>query len=237
MTDEGECDVDLSSVANVFYEAVIYRDLSCGSRAKFHEIYGWFSLVRGVIGLEVMPLLTEPIDNTNAPVVEYRPRFVLWTSFFAQVPLQLFFAFWSGGFVGGMLQSMLPRVAASLSFAGNPFVSIGVLVFVMFPVVTLVTKAMNYGNTIYRVFPDRLVVEEGFLTQHRKEIALSGVREVNLRRGILQQMIGLGSVYVATQATGNGEGWKSFSALGVPAPLAAEPCCVTSSTRQTHIVF
>lgn len=44
-------------------------------------------------------------------------------------------------------------------------------------------------------------------------MAFSDVREVSLRRGVLQRLTGLGSVYLATQATGGGVGW-SFSGPG-----------------------
>ncbi|KQT50530.1 hypothetical protein ASG52_06865 [Methylobacterium sp. Leaf456] len=40
------------------------------------------------------------------------------------------------------------------------------------------------------------------------------VREVSLRRGVLQRSVGLGSVYLATQATGTGSSWNAFSLLG-----------------------
>lgn len=153
--------------------------------------------------------------QSGAPVETYRPRFVLWTSFLAQLPLQLFFSFWAGGFVGGLLHTLLPGVSAALSeLTGSPFKAIGVLVLIGFPLVSLSVKALNYANTTYQVLADRLVIEEGFLTQHRKEIALSSIREVSLRRSVLQRMVGLGSVYVATQATGTGQSWSPLSTLG-----------------------
>jgi membrane protein YdbS with pleckstrin-like domain len=148
---------------------------------------------------------TKPLSET--PHAEYRPHFVLWTSFVAQIPLQLFFAVWSGGFVGGLLRSFAPALGISP-------VGIGVLVFFGFPAVSLSLKALNYASTVYSLHGDRLVIEEGYLTQHHKEIPLAAVREISLRRGILQRLVGLGSVYVATQATGTGPAWTSFSALG-----------------------
>src|SRR5262245_21863184 len=148
-------------------------------------------------------------------MVEYRPKFILWTSFLAQVPLQLFFALWAGGFFGGILSFFLPTVAAKMSISiGNPFVIIGLAILVVFPVVTLAIRWLNYNNTVYRLYPDRLEVEEGFLTRHRKHVYVSSVREVNLRRGILQRLVGLGSVYVATPATGQGLGWQTSALIG-----------------------
>lgn len=148
-------------------------------------------------------------------LTEYRPRFVLWTSFLAQLPFHLFIALWAGGFFGGLISSFFPSVASALTtrFA-SPFVAIGLATLFFFPVATLVVKWLNYANTVYRIHPDRIEIEEGFLTQHRKEIAFSSVREINLRRGILQRLVGLGSVYIATAATGQGQWWQSSAIIG-----------------------
>jgi membrane protein YdbS with pleckstrin-like domain len=148
-------------------------------------------------------------------MVQYRPKFIFWTSFLAQVPLQLFFAFWAGGFFGGMITLFLPSVSTRISvYVGNPFTTIGLATLLLFPVVTLFGKWLNYRNTCYRVYLDRLEVEEGFFTRHRKDVLVSSVREVNLRRGILQRLVGIGSVYVATTATGQGWGWQSSALIG-----------------------
>ncbi|WP_354126911.1 PH domain-containing protein [Bradyrhizobium sp. i1.15.2] len=130
----------------------------------------------------------------------------------AQLPLQLFFALWAGGFFGGLLSVILP--AGATVRVGSPFVLVGIAVLVLFPAVTLAARWLNYGNTIYRVYSDRIEIEEGFLTQHRKEILLASVREINLRRGILQRLVGLGSIYLATPATGQGPWWSTSAIVG-----------------------
>jgi membrane protein YdbS with pleckstrin-like domain len=148
-------------------------------------------------------------------LAEYRPKFVLWTSLLAQVPLQLFFALWAGMFFGGLLNAFLPTAADFISrHVGSPFVTFGVVVLCLFPIVTLSIKWLNYSNTVYRVYSNRIEIQEGFLTQHRKEIQISSIREINLRRGILQRLVGLGSVYLATLATGQGQWWQSSAIIG-----------------------
>lgn len=148
-------------------------------------------------------------------LAEYRPTFVLWTSFLAQLPLQLFFAVWAGGFFGGLLSMLFPSgIAIARAYIGSPFLIIGIAVLLLFPAVTLAAKWLNYRNTVYRVYSDRIEIEEGFLTIHRKEIPLVSVREINLRRGILQRLIGLGSVYLATAATGQGFWWSASAIVG-----------------------
>jgi membrane protein YdbS with pleckstrin-like domain len=148
-------------------------------------------------------------------LAEYRPRFVLWTSFLAQLPLQLFIALWAGGFFGGLISSFFPAAASAIATRFvNPFLAIGLATFFLFPIATLVVKLLNYSNTVYRIYPDHIEIEEGFLTQHRKEVAFSSVREINLRRGILQRLVGLGSVYIATAATGQGQWWQLSAIIG-----------------------
>jgi len=135
-------------------------------------------------------------------LAEYRPNFVFWTSFVAQLPLQLFFAVWAGAFFGALVRG------------NHPYLIVGMAALILFPTVTLTAKWLNYSNTVYRIHSDRVEIEEGFLTQHRKEIRLASIREINLRRGILQRPVGLGSVYLATLATGQGQGWQTSALIG-----------------------
>jgi uncharacterized membrane protein YdbT with pleckstrin-like domain len=83
-----------------------------------------------------------------------------------------------------------------------------------FPILTLAIKWLNYKNTVYGLYANRIEIDEGFLTQHHKEVSLSSVREISLRRGILQRLVGLGSVYLATPATGQGPWWQSSALIG-----------------------
>jgi membrane protein YdbS with pleckstrin-like domain len=146
----------------------------------------------------------------DTPLATYHPRFVLWASFLVQLPLQLFFAFWAAVFFGGLIDSFLPT-AANL-FALRPTLLVGYSVLLVFPLCILIAKNLNYANTTYRVYRDRIEIEQGFFTLHQKEVNLSSVREINLRRGILQRLVGLGSVYIATTATGQGT-WLQASAI------------------------
>jgi len=148
-------------------------------------------------------------------LAEYRPTFVLLTSFLAQLPLQLFFAIWAGGFFGGLLSVLFPTgIVTARAYIGSPFLVIGIAVLLLFPIVTLAAKWLNYSNTAYRIYSDRIEIEEGFLTLHRKELPLISIREINLRRGLLQRLIGLGSVYLATAATGQGLWWSTSAIVG-----------------------
>jgi uncharacterized membrane protein YdbT with pleckstrin-like domain len=127
-----------------------------------------------------------------------------------QLPLQLFFTFWAGGFFGAMFSGLqiFPKGSPV------PFVFFGALGFFGIPAVALVGKKLNYGRTEYRFFDDRLEFEEGFFSINKKVIKYRDVKEVTLRKGILQRIYGLGTIYLATLATGSSRGSNPFLALG-----------------------
>src|SRR5215470_5605406 len=92
-----------------------------------------------------------------------RPVFIGWITLLMQLPAQLFFTVWCGGFFGGM---------TSLVFPGSrlPFLLFGGLAFFGIPIVVYFGKKLNYSRTEYRFYPDRLEFEEGFFALSRKVI-------------------------------------------------------------------
>src|SRR5258708_4080140 len=146
---------------------------------------------------------------TDAVKLSVRPVFVGWITLLAQVPLQLFFALGGGGFFGGLATSfgVVPN-------GFSAFAVIGAITFIAFPLVAYVGKKLNYSRTEYRFYDDRLEFEEGFFSLNKKVIRFRDVKETTLREGILQRMDGLGSIYLATLATGTTRNSNPFSALG-----------------------
>jgi uncharacterized membrane protein YdbT with pleckstrin-like domain len=137
-----------------------------------------------------------------------RPVFIGWIVLLMQLPFQLFFTFWSGGFFGGMFHSFIgPQGSA-------PFIFFGGLAFFGVPLVAYFGKKLNYARTEYRFYADRVELEEGFFTINRKVINFANVKEVTMRKGIFQRMYGLGTVYLATLATGSTSSANPFYALG-----------------------
>lgn len=152
-----------------------------------------------------------------------RPRFVLWTAVLRQLPLQLFLTVWAGLFFGGfaafggaVVAVLRPRgeagevIAAMLS---GPAL-FGALAFVAVPLVTVGAKWLNYRNTRYTIDDRQIAVEEGFFTVQSKRVLIEDVREVSLRRGPLQRLSGVGSVYLASRVTGGGGAWRGTPMLG-----------------------
>lgn len=48
--------------------------------------------------------------------------------------------------------------------------------------------------TYYTLFPDRLVIESGFLVRRHEELRLYRIGDISLREGLLQRLFGLGSI-------------------------------------------
>ena len=147
-----------------------------------------------------------------------KPIFVLWTTLLAQLPLQVFFTVWSGGFFGGMSQAFLGKY---VEFSLSPFIVIGGIAFILIPILFVISKKFNYQKTEYRFFEDRLEFEEGFFTISKKVIRYKDIKEVTLRRGVLQRANNLGTIYLATMATGAGNAVNPFSALGFSSTSAS----------------
>jgi hypothetical protein len=95
-----------------------------------------------------------------------------------------------------------------------PFIIFGALAFFGIPIVAYFGKKLNYSRTEYRFFADRLEFEEGFFSINKKVISFQNVKEVTLRKGIFQRLYGLGTIYLATLATGSSPGRNPFVALG-----------------------
>ena len=146
-----------------------------------------------------------PVDN---PAFALRPVFIGWITLLVQLPLQLFFTLWAGGFLGGMTASFFGVRSIA------PFIIFGALAFIGVPIVAYVGKKLNYTRTEYRFYPDRLEFDEGFFSINRKVIKFRDVKEVTVRRGILQRIYGLGTIYLATLATGSTYNMNPFVAFG-----------------------
>jgi uncharacterized membrane protein YdbT with pleckstrin-like domain len=147
---------------------------------------------------------------TTAITLSIRPVFVGWVTLLIQLPLQLFFTLWSGVFFGAMLQN------TSLVARGSnaSFIVFGAVAFFGFPLVAYFGKKLNYSRTEYRFFTDRLEFEEGFFSINKKVIRFHDVNEVTLHKGFFQRFYGLGTIYLATLATGSSRTFNPFMALG-----------------------
>ncbi len=139
-----------------------------------------------------------------------KPVFIGWITLLQQLPFQLFLTLWCGAFFGGLGRSfgIFPQDSQT------PFIFFGALVFFGIPITFYIVKKLNYGRTEYKFFDDQLEFEEGFFTINKKLVKYKDIKEVTLGKGILQRIYGLGTIYLATLATGSTPSFNPFYALG-----------------------
>ncbi len=147
-----------------------------------------------------------------------KPVFVGWITLLVQLPLQLFLTVWAALFFGGITQALLSLSADDFDagdfFTGPGILFFGALAFFGVPLVAYFGKRLNYARAEYRFFDDHLELEEGFFSVNKKEIRYSDVKEITLHKGFLQRMCGLGTVYLATLATGSSPQSNAIGAFG-----------------------
>ena len=141
-------------------------------------------------------------------LTQNHPEFVGWITLVAVLPIQLFLTLWAGLFFGGIS-------TATFALRGMaPFVVFGLLAFTGVPFFAYFGKKLNYQRTTYTFYDDHIDFEEGFFSHNRKVVRYRDVVEVTLRKGVLQRMAGLGTICLATVATGSSRRGDSFNALG-----------------------
>lgn len=143
--------------------------------------------------------------DTGEPLFVVRPRFLGWVTALSVLPIQFFMTVWGAGFFGGFglfaVQVLGLRVPPWFTFA-----LFGVVFFLGVPIVVYTAKKRTYARTEYRFFRNRLEYAEGFWTAVNKTIQYDRITETVMRRGIIQKRYGLGTIFLATPATGYRQG-------------------------------
>ncbi len=153
--------------------------------------------------------MPDPLPMRGQDVVKVEhPIFIGWIALVTQLPIHLFLTFWAGGFFGALTRN-------AMGLQGHaPFIVCGLVAFIGIPCVAVVGKKLTYSTTEYRFYKDRLEFEEGFFSRSRKVIAYRDIRETSLRSGLLQRTCGLGTIYLATLATGSSTQANPFQTFG-----------------------
>ena len=99
-------------------------------------------------------------------------------------------------------------------FSGSGFLFFGALAFFGVPLIAFIGKKVNYSRAEYRFFDDHMELEEGFFSVNRKQVRYADIKEITLHQGMLQRTVGLGTVYLATMATGSSPGSNAIQAFG-----------------------
>lgn len=140
------------------------------------------------------------------------PVFIGWVTVATIIPIQLFMTVWGAGFCGGFGMLGVKLLGLNLP-PWFTFVFFGCLFFFGIPLFTYFNKKRTYAKTEYRFYMDRVEYLEGFWTLETKIIPYDKITETTLRRGFIQRQHNLGTIFLATPATGFVEG---KAASGVP---------------------
>lgn len=151
--------------------------------------------------------------DTGQPLLVLRPRFIGWVTALSLLPIQLFFTVWAGGFLGIFGGLAVKHLGLPLP-AWLPAVFFSCIFFFGMPLLPYTAKKRTYAQTEYRFFRDRLEYAEGFWTVENKTIKYDRITETSMRRGIVQRRYGLGTIFLATPATGFSQG-RSMSGIRI----------------------
>lgn len=143
--------------------------------------------------------------DTGEPLLVLRPRFIGWVTALSVLPIQLFMTVWGAGFFGGFGLSAVKGLGLPLP-PWFTFVFFGCLFFFGIPFFVYTAKKRTYAQTESRFFRNRLEYAEGFWTAENKTIKYDKITETAMRRGIIQRKYGLGTIFLATPATGFQQG-------------------------------
>ena len=157
---------------------------------------------------------TQPQEpDTGEPVLVLRPRFIGWVTVLNVLPIQLFITAWGGGFFGTLSMAAVKGLDLPLP-PWFTFVFFGCLFFFGIPFLVYTAKKRTYAKTEYRFFRNHLEYVEGFWTAENKTIKYDKITETAMRRGIIQRKYGVGTLFLATPATGFQQG-KAASGIRI----------------------
>lgn len=134
-------------------------------------------------------------------IFSLRPVFIPWVTALSALPLQIFFTIWGGMFFGGFSTVAIQIFHIKIPKA-SPFIFFAALFFFGIPFLAYYSKKKTYAKTVYTFYDDHLEYFEGFWTVEKKSIKYDRIAEVSMVEGIIQKKYGLGSIFLATPATG-----------------------------------
>jgi len=139
--------------------------------------------------------------DSGKPILVLRPVFIGWVTALSIIPIQLFMTVWGAGFCGGFGMLAVKTLGLPLP-TWFTFVFFGCLFFFGIPIWTYFGKKRAYAKTEYRFYLDRIEFMQGFWTFETKIVRYDQIMETTLRRGFVQRRHNLGTLFLATPATG-----------------------------------
>jgi membrane protein YdbS with pleckstrin-like domain len=150
--------------------------------------------------------VSAPADlNNDEPQLVLKPVFIPWVTILSALPVVLFIGVWTALFFGGFATAAIKGPAAQ-STVWSVIIAAEVVLCIALPWLIYTARKRTYAKTEYVFYPDRLEYAEGFWTTENKTVSYKNITEANLRCGIVQRKYGLGTIYLATPATGIPQG-------------------------------
>jgi hypothetical protein len=156
------------------------------------------------------------LEETRATKLYYFPGPILVILVFGLLALftGAYVHGWSGVQISGY-NSLLSKLG---SVNGNfpTYLFYFWLLLVLIGFLMLIVRYFRWIRTVYAVTSHRVIVQKGILGKDFHEIPVTQVRGVDVRQGLLQRMLGYGTVRVSSEggsSLGN-EDWK-----GIPRPF------------------
>ena len=108
--------------------------------------------------------------------------------------------------------AMLTDLEEKTLFECNPswwhyfsLLAVGVLLIVVgVGLLILLYVSIKRKNTIYQVTNRRIITQKGIFAKNREDISLKDIRAFNIKQGVIERMLNIGSVSVVTAAGGAG---------------------------------
>lgn len=125
-------------------------------------------------------------------IFKIKPKFNKKIIFLRLLPIHAFISLWLG-FFSGIVAHKITSIIAPLYLG----IGIGIVTFILFPVVTLLYCKSSYSNTQYYIYKDRIEYKKGLFNFRTKKIFFKDVAEVNLKMNIFQNRTELGNILLA----------------------------------------
>ena len=76
------------------------------------------------------------------------------------------------------------------------------VLFLVIVIAYVVPKFLNWWTSVFAVTSDRLIHRSGWISKTSMEIPLEAVNDVRLEQGVIDRMVGAGSIIVSSASTG-----------------------------------
>lgn len=136
-------------------------------------------------------------NKSSTLILKTKPVFNLLIIVLRFLPFQIFATLWMSIFsriVAALITDNFDLVINPQSFV----ISIGTLTFFIFPLIVIFRSKNMYKKMEYRIYNDRIEYTEGFWVIEEKTLFFKNITETNLKIGIFQNKIDLGTVFLAT---------------------------------------